>query len=240
MPSARHSGVVSSVLRQGCLQDGVCHADVHAVWRGVPGFRVATLHEGSGPSMPPFAVLSFSDADMAMRALSAALQPGSQLHEAARRLQVPGNRALRITPHKPEDGDAPAAKTSVGRANSIPAKFDPQAQAPYVFDSTTGMFWDGQRGWFACPRGRTVYYLHHASQQLCTFNGIDFVPFTPPPPSEQPPAVVLQAGTPGSDALPLADPTGTQRELRCKGSGFIVQRKRGVLLCAVSMLPAFA
>ena len=94
-----------------------------------------------------------------------------------------------------------------------------------MLESTSGLFWDAGTGWFAYPRGRTVRYLHGDTRQYAVHNGIDFVPDTPPAPSSAPPTVRVMPGTPGAAA--------EGEEVNVPGAGYIVQRRRGVLLCAL-------
>ena len=119
-----------------------------------------------------------------------------------------------------------APPKGIGIAPTTPQRFTADSTA-YTLDSGSGLFWDGSLGWYACPRAQTVLYLHAATGQYAMYNGIDFLPFTPSAPPDAPPATPLAAGTPGTEYE-------THPELRCQGNGYAVQRKRGVLLCAVS------
>jgi len=211
-----------SVVVLGC---GELHADPCAVVqfesphqaRGV----LTEMKEGAPRSL--VRALQAASADPSRQLWLAVYHPPRAVREAAsRRVDHPVSS---VTVPPPQ---------GIGLAPTTPHRFTADSTL-YQLDSNTGMFWDGSLGWYACPRARSVLYLHAATGQYAMFNGIDFLPFTPSAPTGAPPAVKLLPGTSGASSQPSNANGQPQQALACHGSGYIVQRKRGVLICAVSM-----
>ncbi len=222
---------------------------LNKIWFDVDGYiSVVVLRSGELHS-DPCAVVQFESPAHARGVLNEI--KGGSARALTRALQSASADSSRqpwlATYHPPRALRSQAAESShpvssvqvarpkgVGLAPSTPHRFTPDSTV-YSLDSSTGMFWDGTLGWYACPRGHSVLYLHAATGQYATFNGIDFLPFTPAAPTEAPPAVDLLPDTPGGGVLlDSGAAEGSKPQLSCSGSGYAVQRRRGVLLCAVS------